>query len=171
MFPEYSVYTQGIEDRIIKDGVDPMSLIGRGKAMGPYGQKTFSYLWDATGYGKEKVNEVAMNQEYIENVFTSIQDGNLKTLNELSGGDPSILKNKFPSQKAAIEFMVVTDALKKDLSLEELEELKKNNPTKAKLIQPAINNKKLENDPNYDQDVGKGLDFFDCLLDQDSHSV
>ncbi len=48
-----------------------MSLIGRGKAMGPYGQKTFSYLWDATGYGKEKVNEVAQNQEYIENVFTA----------------------------------------------------------------------------------------------------
>jgi hypothetical protein len=157
LFPKYAAYTKGIEDRV-KDGVDPMTLIGRGKAMGPYGQKTFGYLWDAVGYGKEKVNEVAQNKEYIESVFTSIQDGDLKKLTEL--GDPNILKNQYPSQKAAIEFMVVTDALKKDLSLEDLEDLKKNNPTKSEIIQPAIDNKVLQNDPNYDQNASEEDDDY-----------
>ena len=138
LFPKYSEYTLGVEDGTLVKGITPDSFINQG-IIGDYGQKTFSYLWDASGYGKENVDNYGKGIAYSKNVQKAISDNDLKTLEKL--GDVEQLKIDYPSLKGGIEYVVVKDELKKDLSLEELEKLAKENPTKAGLIQPYIEKK------------------------------
>ena len=141
LFPKYAAYTKGIEDMVLVDGIPPDQLIDDG-IIGPYSTGTLAHLWDASGYGKENVNEYGKKIAYADQVLEAIQNEDLNKLKVL--GDVNQLKIDYPNQKAVIELMVVKDALKKDLSLEELEELKKNNSTQTDSIDYRIKDDKIK---------------------------
>lgn len=79
LFPKYSEYTSGVEEGTIIKGITPDTFINKG-IMDAYGQKTFSYLWDASGYGKENVDAYGKSIAYAENIQKAISDNDIKTL-------------------------------------------------------------------------------------------
>ena len=148
LFPNYSAYTADIENRTLYKGEGVDKLISD-RRINEYATNTFSYLWDASGIGAKNAEDYGRKVAYAENIQKAISDNDLKTLEKL--GDVEQLKINYPSLKGGIEFVVVKDELKKDLSLEELEKLAKENPTKAGLVQPYIE-KKTPSTPDDDGD-------------------
>ena len=142
LFPKYSEYTSGVEEGTIIKGITPDTFINKG-IMDAYGQKTFSYLWDASGYGSENVDAYGKSIAYAKNIQKAVENEDIKLLKQL--GDPDKIAEQYPNLKAGIEYVAVKDALKKDLSkmeplqrLEYLNNLKEKYPGKKGIIQDKI---------------------------------
>ena len=107
LFPKYSQYTENVEKGTLLDGITPDKFITQG-IMDAYGQKTFSYLWDASGYGSENVDAYGKSIAYAENIQKAVENEDIELLKKL--GDTDRLAEQYPFLKAGIEYVVVQDA-------------------------------------------------------------
>ena len=136
LFPNYADYASSIEKRI-SEGETPDMLIGD-NTIGKYGQKTFGYLWDVSGYGRENVDKYGKDLKWRENVF-NIATGDEFNVKELEVyGNIDQIKKEIPEIAGNIEYQTVQEAIQGDPSIDELNKLKKSNPSQALIIDRKI---------------------------------